>query len=154
MCFSHQVSNSIQLPSLCIWTSSLLNKQNIREKNDNKMRKKLKVFKNKREGIKNLVMEAAVHLSNSCCKSHGPYISTCKSSLQRIIGLARGLSLHYMFNAGPQLSLPSGLVFSQCCGDGAALGPLIRYFQVLLLIIKGMDIGAGQVIIVGLGLGS
>lgn len=79
------------------------------------MRKKFKSFfklLNKREEIKNFVMEAAEHLNNSCCKPLGPYISTCKSSLQRIIGLAPGLSLHYMFNTGPQLRLFLHVLFA------------------------------------------
>lgn len=141
--------------SLCTWPPLMYPvspKQNGREKKRKKINEKN--FK-KGEGIKNLIMEAALWSNKSHCEPLCPYISTCKCSLQRVICLVWGpwSPLHIRCRASTR-TLPGRPDATLCYGDPAALFLWVRFLYVFQQIIDGVDVGAGQVITLVLGLGS
>lgn len=118
-------------------TAPLQIKQSLREKKGGKLEN-------------NLIMEPAVWHRESRSKPFRLYIFTCKCSSQRVIGLVQGLwfLLHHQCWALIRTFV------SLCYGDPAALGLPVRSLHILQQIVDRMDVGAGQVITLGLGLSS
>lgn len=138
--------------SLCICPPPLQASPKIKQNSREKM-KKIKWEKHKKEGIKNLIMEAAVWSNKSWHISLCPYISTCKYLLQRVIGwvVCPWYPLHVQWWTSTRI-LPGHPAVILCCG--LFWGLWIRSLHMLQQIIDGMDVEAGQVITLGWGLSS
>lgn len=98
-------------------------------------------------------MEAVIWHSESCILY--PYIFTCKCLLQRIIGLVRGpwFLLHHRCGAFTRVFLGYPVV-ALCCRYPSALGLQVRSLHVLQHVIKRIQAGADQNIILVLGQGA
>lgn len=92
-------------------------------------------------------MEAVNLHTESCSKPFYPYVFTCKCSLQRVVGLVRGLwfLLHYQCWAltGTPIGCP---VVALWHGGPAALSQQDQSLHMLQQVTDGMDIGVSQLI--------
>lgn len=100
-------------------------------------------------------MQSTVWLDKSCLILLGPYVSTCKCSLQGFFGLVQGLwSPLHIWCWGPTRILPGHSTGNLYYGDPAAFSLWVRSLHMRQPIIDGVDVGAGQDITLNLVLGS
>lgn len=110
--------------------------------------------KKKKRGMENLVMEAVVWHCESCIKHfyHTSFLASVhyKESLVWFTFPC----LHYIFDAGPLLWLFLDILVPPCIVEILQLwicGSI--FFHILQYIRDGLDVGTGQIITLGLGLG-
>lgn len=95
---------------------------------------KTKWTNKKREKFKNLIMEASVWHSESCCIPLCPYISTWQTFIAESLVWCEALGLDYTNDAPPPptRTIPGHPAAALCCGHPADLGLRVRFLQVLI----------------------